>query len=174
MVENKQRRASTKRVAQTIVRISGKDIDGSFKIERALVEIKGIGSILAHALTYAINKKLGIDPKSEIGSLSEDSIKNVSAVISDPEKYGIPTYMLNNRMYFENGKNVHLVGPDLTLSVRSYINREMAIRTWRGYRHQNNLKVRGQRERTTGKGSTVGVSRKRAQPSKSNKNKSKK
>ncbi len=169
MVENKQRRPVKKKVAQTIVRISGKDIDGSFNIERALVEIKGIGSILSHALAYAINKNFNIDKKSEIGSLSEENIKNMSSVIADPAKYGVPIYMLNNRMFFDNGKDVHLVGPDLTFSVRNYIQRAISTRTWRGYKHQNHLKVRGQRERNTGKGSTVGVSRKRAQTQKSKK-----
>lgn len=161
--ETKQKRPAGKKVAQTIVRISGKDIDGSFKIERALVEIKGIGMIMAHALAHSISTKFGIDPNTNIGSMSEEQIKNISSVIENPAGYGIPTYMLNNRKYIENGNDVHIVGPDLIYSIRQQTTRDISARTWRGYRHQNHLKVRGQSARTTGTGATMGVSKKKAQ-----------
>ncbi len=166
MAESKQR-VQGKKVAQTIVRISGKDIDGSFKIEKALVQIKGINRIMAHALSYAMNKNFGIGPNMEIGEMSEEQLKSMGSVISDPTQYGIPTYMLNNRKYFENGKDVHLVGSELSIASRQYVTRDIAARTWRGYRHQNHLKVRGQSERSTGRtGSTVGVTKKKEAPKK--------
>jgi Ribosomal protein S13 len=166
MTENKQR-VQGKKVAQTIVRISGKDIDGSFKVEKALVQIKGINTGMAHALSYAMNKSFGITPDTEIGEMSEEQIKNMGSVIGDPVKYGIPTYMLNNRKYVESGKDVHLVGSELSIASRQYITRDISTRTWRGYRHQNHLKVRGQSERSTGRtGSTVGVTKKKESPKK--------
>ena len=161
MAENKQR-TQGKKVAQTIVRISGRDIDGSFKVEKALMQIKGINNSMAHALSHAMKKSFNIDPEMEIGEMNEEQIKNMGSVISSPSKYGIPVYMLNNRKYVENGNNVHLVGSELMVASRQYITRDISARTWRGYRHQNHLKVRGQRERSTGRvGSTVGVTKKK-------------
>lgn len=167
--ETEKKKTSGKKVAQTIVRISGKDIDGSYNLERALVEIKGIGRILAHAMTHSINTKFGIDNVTNIGSMSDEQIKNISSVIENPTEYGIPAYMLNNRKYIENGNDVHIVGPDLTYAVRQQIARDISNRTWRGHRHQNHLTVRGQRlHHSTGKSKTpIGVSKKKAQRSKS-------
>ncbi len=161
-VQETRPRQQGKKVAQTIVRISGKDIDGSFHIEKALIEIKGIGRSMAHALAHSIKERLNIDPESEIGSISEEQVRSISALISDPAKYGVPKYMLNNRGYIENGSDVHLVGSELTMASRQYVSRDITARTWRGYRHQGHLKVRGQRERSTGRtGETVRVSKKK-------------
>ncbi|EQD43683.1 Ribosomal protein S13, partial [mine drainage metagenome] len=148
--------------ALSIVRISGKDIDGSYKIERALMEIRGIGMSYAHALSFAINQKAGIDPNLTIGSLTEQQLDQIESILKEPEKNGIPDYMLNRRKDMESGKDIHIIGNELIFSVRQSINRDVGLRTWRGYRHQNHLRVRGQHERSTGRtGSTVGVVKKK-------------
>ena len=58
----------------------------------------------------------------------------------------------------ETGKNVHIIGSDMTLAIRNDIEREKTTNSWKGYRHTFGLKVRGQRTRCTGrKGGAVGV-----------------
>jgi small subunit ribosomal protein S13 len=79
----------------------------------------------------------------------------------DPAKYGLPPRLFNRRKGFETGRDSHLIGPDLTLSVKTDIDFMTDIRTWKGVRHSLGLKVRGQRTRTTGrKGRAVGVAKK--------------
>ena len=49
---------------------------------------------------------------------------------------------------------------DIPFTLRNDIERERITASWRGYRHLNGLKVRGQRTRTTGrKGGAVGVAK---------------
>ena len=69
--------------------------------------------------------------------------------------------LYNRRKALDNGRDVHLIGPDATLSVKNDIDFMTDIRTWKGVRHSLGLKVRGQRTRTTGrKGRAVGVAKK--------------
>jgi small subunit ribosomal protein S13 len=137
-----------------IVRIKGKDLDGSKKLVAALADLKGVGLNLA----YAIINALRLDPKARLGSLSEAEINEIEKGLSDPSRIGIPAWKLNRRKDPTDGLNYHLIGADLEFAVRSDIEREKMIGSWRGVRHSLGLKVRGQRTRTTGrKGRTVGV-----------------
>ena len=62
----------------------------------------------------------------------------------------------------ETGKDVHLTGSDLDLSVKRDIDLMKEIRSWKGERHARGLKVRGQRTKTTARrGRSIGVSKKR-------------
>ena len=50
------------------------------------------------------------------------------------------------------------MGPDLDFALKTDLDREKNVQSWRGVRHGLGLKVRGQRTRTTGRGGrTVGV-----------------
>lgn len=159
MAEGKQRKEE--KVVQSIVRISGRDIDGALSIERAMSRVKGIGMNMSHALSYAIETKLGIAKTTNIGSLSEKQVSDIEELIKSPDASGIPIYMLNKRKDFDTGKDRHYVGNDLTFSTRQDVNREVNLHTWKGYRHQYGQKVRGQRTRSTGRtGATVGVMKK--------------
>jgi len=141
-----------------IVRIAETDIDGTIKVPFALSKIKGIGTNLAHLIV----KKAGINPETRAGFLSDDEIERIENVIANPTKHGIPEWYLNRRKDIETGKNLHLVGSDLTFKIKTDIERMKAIKCWRGYRHAYGLKVRGQRTRTTGRiGKAVGVKKKR-------------
>ena len=137
-----------------IVRIKGKDLDGSKKLVAALADLKGVGLNLA----YAIINALRLDPKARLGFLSDAEINEIEKGLSDPTRLGIPSWKLNRRKSADTGLNYHLVGVDLDLAVKNDIEREKMIGSWRGIRHSLGLKVRGQRTRTTGrKGRTVGV-----------------
>ena len=150
--------------AASIVRVAGKDVDGSLNMERALSNVKGVGMNMAHALALVIESKLNIPKTTEISALSESQIADVESVIKDPVSAGIPTYLINRNKDMETGKDMHVVGNDLIFNTRQDISRDIANKTWRGYRHQYGQKVRGQATRSTGRtGITVGVTKKSIQ-----------
>lgn len=147
--------------ATSIVRLAGKDVNGSLPMQRALDQVKGLGAAMSAAVTLILEKNVGIPHTSNLGSLSEEQLEKIEEVIKNPAKYGVPQYMLNRRKDFETGKDMHLVSNDLAFAVRQDVNRDVANRTWRGFRHQYGQKVRGQRTRSTGRtGTTVGVVKK--------------
>ena len=140
-----------------IVRIAGTDLDGARKVAYALTGIKGINIRLADVIV----KKAEISPDKRLGFLSEAEIKRIEDVIMHIADY-VPAWLLNRRKDLETGKDLHLISSDLDLKVKEDIEREKAMKSWRGYRHSYGLKVRGQRTRTTGrKGRTVGVKKRR-------------
>jgi small subunit ribosomal protein S13 len=142
-----------------IVRILGTDIDGLKQLPIGLLKIKGINTRLADAIV----KVAGFNPKMCVGILTDAEIKNLENIIKSPSNFGVPIWLLNRRKDLETGKDLHLTGPDLTLSTRTGIKLMIESRSWKGVRHSLGLKVRGQKTRTTGrKGRVVGVRRKRA------------
>jgi small subunit ribosomal protein S13 len=142
-----------------IVRIIGTDIDGLKKLPIGLLKIKGINNRLADAIV----KVAGFNPLMSVGNLTDAEIKKLENIIKEPSKFGVPIWLLNRRKDLETGKDLHLTGPDLTLSTRTGIKLMVESRSWKGVRHSLGLKVRGQKTRTTGrKGRVVGVRRKRA------------
>ncbi|MGC8586357.1 MAG: 30S ribosomal protein S13 [Candidatus Micrarchaeia archaeon] len=157
----KQERKAAQKQETTIIRLAGRDIDGSLNIRRALAKIKGIGMNLSNALSVAIEEKLSIPKSTQLGSLSEQQIAEIEKMIKDPRSAGIPTFMLNHNKDMESGMPRHYVGNDLLLATRQDINRDVSIKAWRGFRHQYGQKVRGQHTRSTGRtGATVGVTKK--------------
>jgi len=141
-----------------IVRIADSDLDGSMKAAYALTKIKGVGITLAHAILRTI----GVNPEKRLGFLTEEEIKRINEAVKNPSKFKVPKYLLNRQRDPETGEDLHLIGADLTLTIRSDIERMKAIKCWKGVRHALGLKVRGQKTRTTGrKGMTVGVRRRR-------------
>jgi small subunit ribosomal protein S13 len=102
-----------------------------------------------------------------VGSLDEAQIAQIENLIKDPVSVGIPTYLINRNKDAETGKNLHMVSNDLIFTTRQDISRDIANKTWRGYRHQYGQKVRGQATRSTGRtGITVGVTKKSVQQAK--------
>jgi len=140
-----------------IVRLGGTDLDGARKLIYGLTKIRGVGVSLANAIAKAADLKA----EMRIGNLTESEVEKIEDIIADPTKYGIPSRLLNRRKDLESGRDLHFVGPDLALRVKSDIDFMKDIRTWRGIRHSLGLKVRGQRTRTTGRmGKAVGVRKK--------------
>lgn len=142
-----------------IVRIGDKDLDGHKAVAYALADIKGIGVNTA----FALCRVLGIDPLMKLGFLSDTDIKRLDEAVRKLHEY-LPE---NVRRWFVNrprdpytGKDLHLIGADLIVTVRNDIEIMKKIRCWRGIRHMLGLKVRGQRTRTTGRtGITIGVTK---------------
>lgn len=139
-----------------IVRIIGNDIPGSKKVLLGLTQIKGVG----YNFATAVLNTLKIDTNSNIGFLTEEQVKAIEKVITDPTSANFPVWLLNRRKDIETGKDMHLLTSDIPFTLRNDIERERVTSSWRGFRHLYGLKVRGQRTRTTGrKGGAVGVAK---------------
>jgi len=140
-----------------IVRLVGTDLDGTLKVNYALANVNGIGITLANAIT----RKANINPQARIGFLTEIDTEKLEDAITNPTKYGIPPWMLNRPKDLDTGKDLHLIGADLTLKIKTDIEEMKNLKSWRGYRHAYGLRVRGQRTRTTGRsGKAMGVKKK--------------
>jgi small subunit ribosomal protein S13 len=140
-----------------IVRIAGTDIDGSKKLAYGLTKIRGIGPTFANAVIKAAELR----PETRVGTLSESDVERLESVIRDPARFGLQGWLYNRRKDSDTGRDLHMIGPDLTLRTKGDIEFMKEIRTWKGVRHSLGLKVRGQRTKTTGrKGRAVGVRKK--------------
>jgi small subunit ribosomal protein S13 len=137
-----------------LVRIGGRDLDGSKKLVAALSDIKGVGD----SFSSAIVKKMGADPNARLGTLSEEQIRGIEKALQDASVSSLPRWYYNRRNDPETGETKQLLHSDLDFAVKNDIDDEKNIQSWKGIRHSLGLKVRGQRTRTTGrKGATVGV-----------------
>ena len=143
-----------------IVRLHGSNLDGTKLLPYALCDLKGVGIRVSKTMI----KKLGLDPSLRLGTLPEADVRRLEEILNNPASGGIPNWMLNRRKDLETGKDIHLLGSDLTLRVRDDIDLMKETKSWKGNRHARGLKVRGQRTKTAArKGRSVGVSRSRVQ-----------
>ncbi len=137
-----------------LVRMSGKDLDGSKKLVVALSDLRGIGYNYANTVV----NRLGLDPRVRLGTLSEEQIKEVERAFQGSATSGLPQWYYNRRKDPDTGETKQLLGSDLDFVTKNDIEDEKNAQSWKGIRHSLGLKVRGQRTRTTGrKGRTVGV-----------------
>ncbi len=144
-----------------IKRIAGKDVSGDYKLTKALLRVRGIGTTLNRAVAKIINKKLGITPATQVGDLSDQQIEEIDKIVTSLHKHGVFEYMLNRRKDVSEGGNKHVIMNDLIFANKQDVDREKNVYSWKGYRHAYGQKVRGQRTRNTGRvGMTVGVLRK--------------
>jgi small subunit ribosomal protein S13 len=141
-----------------IVRLLGKDLDGSRKVVFALLRIKGINLQLANAIV----KKADVPQEKRLGFLSDVEVRRLEEALGNIEALNLPNWLLNRRKDLDTGKDTHLTTSDLDLQMKQDIGALTSMKSWRGYRHAYGLKVRGQRTRTTGrKGKVIGGIRKR-------------
>lgn len=137
-----------------IIRIIGTDIDGNKRLDMGLTDIPGVDIRLAHAILYIAD----MDQTSRVGFLSDRDVKKLEDIITDPSNNGIPKWLLNRQKDPQSGEDLHLLGARLRLMTKTDIDLLMKLKTYKGIRHSQGLKVRGQRTRTTGrKGRVVGV-----------------
>jgi small subunit ribosomal protein S13 len=137
-----------------ILRIAGKDIEGSKKSVVALSEVKGVG----YNLSQVILQSLNINPYLRVGFLTDKELSDIENSIRNIGTIGVPSWYLNRRKDMDTGADIHLITSDLDFTKSNDIEREKSVMSWRGYRHMFGLRVRGQCTRTTGrKASAVGV-----------------
>ncbi|MCX6821853.1 MAG: 30S ribosomal protein S13 [Candidatus Aenigmarchaeota archaeon] len=151
-----------------IVRIAGTDIKGENQLYSSLIRIKGVGGSLASAVCRIHN----FDRRRKVGTLTTSDIKKIEETISNPIKFGVPSWMVNRRKDIETGEDRHLVAVDLNFMLEQDIKRMIKIKSYKGIRHMFGLPVRGQRTRSSFRGgTTVGVVKKKLMPATAKKEK---
>lgn len=151
--------AEAKEEFRYIVRIGGTDVDGKKKIPYGLSKIRGIGIRTGEIICSLA----GIDANKKVGYLTEEEANKLDDAVSKFQEQEVPPWIFNRRKEYTTGKNLHVIGSDLVMSLREDLNRLKKIRSYRGIRHELGLPVRGQRTRTSFRtGTTMGVSRKKA------------
>src|SRR3989344_5281234 len=122
-----------------LIRIADADLQGARPIYHALRKIKGV----SYAFSNTICHVASLDRSRKVGALSPEEVKKVEEVIKNPLKYNVPLHLLNRRKDYD-------------------IKRLRMIKSYRGFRHQYGLPVRGQRTKSNfRKGAALGVKKKK-------------
>ena len=139
---------------QHILRVLNTNIDGKRKVMFAITKITGIGRRFANLIC----KKAEIDINRRAGTLTNEEIEKLVAIISNPKQFKVPGWFVNRQKDIVTGKTTQVVVNGLIGKVREDIERLKKIRAHRGIRHYWGVRVRGQHTKTTGrKGRTVGM-----------------
>jgi small subunit ribosomal protein S13 len=143
-----------------IVRIADTDLKGEKAILFAMKKIKGVDVMYANmALSVA-----GVDKTRKTGELMDSEIKKIEDALKNPKKHNVPQWLLNRRKDYESGEDKHLFSAELDFERDNDIKRMKKNKTYKGFRHQWGLTVRGQRTKSNfrkNKGKGLGVKRKK-------------
>ncbi len=145
-----------------IIRVADTDLDGSNRVKDSLRSITGISFSFANA----VMKTLKIDDSTKLQDLDEKALNDLKDLIKNPHKFNIPSWLYNWRRDLETGLDYHLLSNDLKSKMTMNIQGIKSSRSYRGYRHSFNYKMRGQKVRSRGAsfkgrvGGTIGVARK--------------
>lgn len=143
-----------------IVRLLNTDVDGNKDIVIAIATVKGVGIRTAEIIA----RMAGIPKSTKIGDLLEPKTEELEKLISEYSEKA-PHWMVNRQSDWSTGADLHLVGVDVELYRRDDVNLMKMIRSYKGIRHEQGQKVRGQRTRSNGRtGMTMGVMRKKEEP----------
>jgi len=146
-----------------IVRIANTDLDGNKKIIRALRKINGVGFMFANAVCTIS----GIENSKKAGDLTNEEVKKIESIVSNPIASGAPLWMVNRRSDPEDGSDKHLLSTDLKFTVDNDIKMMKKIKCYKGVRHGLGQPVRGQSTKShfrKNKGKVMGVSKKKIAP----------
>ncbi|KAJ1863889.1 ribosomal 40S subunit protein S18B [Coemansia sp. RSA 989] len=139
-------------------RVLNTNVDGNVNVMYALTAIKGVG----RRYSNLVLKKADVDLSKRAGELTQDEAERIVDIIQNPLQYKIPKWFLNRQKHRTTGEYSQLVSNAVDNSLREDLERMKKIRLHRGVRHAQNLRVRGQHTKTTGRGGrTVGVSKKK-------------
>ncbi len=127
-----------------LVRIANTDLDGNKYPVQALQKIKGVGAMFAHAIVVAAK----VDNTKKIGNIDDHSIERLEAVVKEPAKHSLPTWLFNRRFDYETGENQHLITGDLDFAKENDLKRLKKIKSRRGLRHIWGYTLRGQRTKS--------------------------
>jgi small subunit ribosomal protein S13 len=148
------------KVEKPVVRLIDTDIPGYLPIRRAIWQIDGVSFSYGNAVCTVFEEVTGIDRNFLIGNLKDEQLNILEDIIRNPQKYNIPSWLYNRRKDIYDGKDYHIVGPEVKVKMQLDIKREIELGTYRGWRHKLGQPVRGQRTRSHfRKGMTVGVIR---------------
>ena len=155
MAEKNKPEQGRKEEAARLIRILSTDIPGDMSVYSGLTRIKGI----SWSISNAICKTLKLNKNKKIQDLSQEEIKNITEFFDKPS---IPSFLLNGRKDFDDGKDKHRIGSNLELKKEFNIKRLKKIKSYRGLRHALGQPVRGQRTKAHfRKNKSVGVGKKK-------------
>lgn len=138
-----------------VVRIARTDIDGTQPVGKAITALKGVGDMYANAIAESLEMK-----EQKIGDLDEEKIDEIEEAIRNPDDHDIPDWLRNRRKDRETGEDLHIIESDLELKQEFDIRRLKEIESYKGWRHEIGLPVRGQKTKSSFRsGGKVGVSR---------------
>ncbi|MBI4415898.1 MAG: 30S ribosomal protein S13 [Euryarchaeota archaeon] len=141
-----------------IVRFANTDLNGARSVVYALQQVKGMGRRVAEI----VSDLAGVPRWERIGNLPEEKTEEMERILGTLHER-VPPWLLNRQRDWDTGEDVHVFGPDVDLRRRDDLNRMKMIRCYKGIRHEQGQKVRGQRTRSNGRtGLTVGVTKKMA------------
>lgn len=142
-----------------IVRLVNTDVDGNKPTVIGLQNVKGVGSRVAEIIV----NRAGVNRMAKVGDLSDEKVEELEKLITSYTDYA-PAWAMNRQLDLETGEDMHIVGVDLEIRRKDDINLMKMIRCYKGVRHEEGQKVRGQRTRSNGRtGLTLGVMRQRLQ-----------
>jgi small subunit ribosomal protein S13 len=143
-----------------IVRLINTDINGERRIADGLVSIPGVH----YRLATIIARRLGKPAEFKTGDLTDDEVLKLGELLEEIPAT-MPHWLLNRQKDFETGEDTHVLGANVDIQMKDDIGELRRIRCYRGIRHDNGHKVRGQRTSSNGrKGATIGVTRKANAP----------
>lgn len=132
---------------QHILRVLNTNIEGKRKAMFAMTKITGVGKRFSNIIC----KKAEVDIDRRAGTLSNEEIEKLVAIINNPRQFKVPNYLLNRQKDIVTGKTTQLVINNLIGAVRGDVERMKKIRVHRGIRHYWGHRVRGQHTATTGR-----------------------
>ena len=149
-----------------IVRIADTDLDGSRKVRDLLRSITGISFSYSNALMRALK----IPDDKKLQDMDSKELDELKEALNNPFKYKIPHWIFNWRRDESTGLDSHLLSNELKSKTTMHIQKIKTSRSYRGYRHSFNYKLRGQKVKSRGAnfhgrvGSSLGVIKKKEQP----------
>ena len=140
-----------------IIRLGDKDIRGKVPMGHALTKPKGSSYMFANAVCKVLN----LDIKKKCGDYTVKEVEKIEDAIRNPEKYNIPTWLMNRRRDRETGEDKHILSSDLDLVKQFDIRFMRKVKSYKGVRHAaGSKKVRGQSTKSTGRTGSVATRRK--------------
>ena len=104
-------------------------------------------------------KKAEVNLNKRAGEMTPEELEKFIVITSNPRQFKIPDWFLNRKKDHKDGRYSQLTSNLVDMKFREDIERLKKIRNHRGLRHYWQLRVRGQKTKTTGRrGRTVGVS----------------
>lgn len=150
--------------AKHLIRVANTDLVGKKAIGVAMKKIKGIDVMFSNMVCKIAN----VDINKKAGLLNTNEVTRLNDIISNPDKYKVPSWMMNRRKDYETGNDKHIVTGDLQFTKEQDLRRLKKIKSYRGIRHQAGLPLRGQRTKSNfrrNKGKAVGVKRRKGSKS---------
>ena len=91
-------------VENLIVRIIGKDLDGTRTVGSSLRGIKGIGQRVGGIITNKFCEENKLDKNTKLGDLTAEQVKKLEDVVLHLENHGLPTWSLNRQLDYDTGR----------------------------------------------------------------------